>query len=239
MLQGVDLEINQVTSVKDRTPSPCRPFRRERTAVSLPTVLAQGHPHDDLRSSQQCFDDYSSCKIRNMFYDLNIPYIPNDPNTLDILHFLAELGYTTVALSQSISTKVPPNQKPPALPTNIPKSITLLTRLNLTVSDPSQNPRLVALAQSYSLLAIRPTNEKSLTQACNSLDCDIISLDLSVRLPFHFKFKTLSAAISRGVRFEICYGPGVTGSGLEARRNLISNAIALQNKLLVPELLGM
>ena len=63
--------------------------------------------------------------------------------------------------------------------------------------------------------------------ACTNLECDVISLDLSVRLPYHFKFKMLSAAISRGVRLEICYGPGVTGSGLDARRNLIGNATAL------------
>lgn len=37
----------------------------------------------------------------------------------------------------------------------------------------------------------------------------------------------VSAAISRGVRFEICYGPGITGSGIDARRNLIGNAISL------------
>ena len=48
-----------------------------------------------------------------------------------------------------------------------------------------------------------------------------------MRLPYYFKFKMLAAAVARGVRFEICYGPGVTGSGLEARRNLISNATAL------------
>lgn len=59
------------------------------------------------------------------------------------------------------------------------------------------------------------------------MDCDLISLDLSVRLPYHFKMKTLAAAIARGLRFEICYGPGVTGSGMEARRNLIGNAMAL------------
>lgn len=55
----------------------------------------------------------------------------------------------------------------------------------------------------------------------------MISVDLSVRLPYHFKFKMLSAAISRGVRIEICYGPGITGSGLDARRNLIGNATSL------------
>ena len=55
----------------------------------------------------------------------------------------------------------------------------------------------------------------------------MISVDLSVRLPYHFKFKMLSAAISRGIRIEICYGPGITGSGLDARRNLIGNATSL------------
>ncbi|KAL1967145.1 hypothetical protein VTN77DRAFT_3436 [Rasamsonia byssochlamydoides] len=162
-----------------------------------------------------------------MFYDLNVPYSPDDPEISNTLNFLAELGYTTVALSQTVTGKLPANIAPPPLPANAPKSLTLLTRINLTLSDPSQNQRLANLAQLYSLVALRPTNEKSLLNACNNLDCDLISLDLSVRLPYHFKLKTLAAAIARGIRFEICYSPGVTGSGLEARRNLIGNAMAL------------
>ncbi|KAJ9402620.1 hypothetical protein DTO282F9_30 [Paecilomyces variotii] len=162
-----------------------------------------------------------------MFYDLNVPYSPDDPEILHTLEFLAELGYTTVALSQTITGKIPPNAAPPSPPANAPKSLTLLSRVNIPLADPSQNQRLTALAETYSLVAVRPTNEKSLLNACNNLDCDLISLDFSERLPFHFKFKTLASAISRGVRFEICYGPGVTGSGLEARRNLIGNAMAL------------
>ncbi|KAJ9236234.1 hypothetical protein DTO207G8_3246 [Paecilomyces variotii] len=162
-----------------------------------------------------------------MFYDLNVPYSADDPEILHTLEFLAELGYTTVALSQTITGKIPPNAAPPSPPANAPKSLTLLSRVNIPLADPSQNQRLTALAETYSLVAVRPTNEKSLLNACNNLDCDLISLDFSERLPFHFKFKTLASAISRGVRFEICYGPGVTGSGLEARRNLIGNAMAL------------
>lgn len=137
------------------------------------------------------------------------------------------VGYTTVALSQTVSGKLPPNLVPPRVPANAPKSLKLLTRLNLLLSDPSQNQRLSSLSQAYDLVALRPTNEKSLLNACTSLECDIISLDLSERFPFHFKFKMLSAAIERGVRLEICYGPGVTGSGMDARRNLIGNAMAL------------
>lgn len=137
------------------------------------------------------------------------------------------MGYTTVALSQTITGKLPPKLAPPDLPSNPPKSLQLLTRVNLTLSDPAQNQRLNALGQVYDLVALRPTNEKSLLNACTNLECDIISLDLSIRQPYHFKFKMLSAAVSRGIRIEICYGPGVTGSGLDARRNLIGNAMAL------------
>lgn len=130
-------------------------------------------------------------------------------------------------MSQSVTGKLPPDLTPLALPSNPPKSLQLLTRLNLTLSDPAQNQRLNSLTQAYDIIALRPTNEKALLNACTNLECDVISLDLSVRLPYHFKFKMLSAAISRGVRLEICYGPGVTGSGLDARRNLIGNAMSL------------
>lgn len=130
-------------------------------------------------------------------------------------------------MSQTINGKLPASISPPSLPPNPPKSLQLLTRLNLTLSDPAQNQRLASLTQAYDLVALRPTNEKALLNACTNLECDVISLDLSVRLPYHFKFKMLSAAISRGVRLEICYGPGITGSGLDARRNLIGNATAL------------
>ncbi|KAJ5085718.1 hypothetical protein N7532_010489 [Penicillium argentinense] len=162
-----------------------------------------------------------------MFFDLNVPYSPDDSDVPHTLNFLAELGYTTVALSHTISGKLPSSLTPPPLPSNPPKSLQLLTRLNLTLSDPAQNQRLANLTQAYDLVALRPTNEKALLNACTSLECDVISLDLSVRLPYHFKFKMLSAAISRGIRLEICYGPGITGSGLDARRNLIGNAASL------------
>ncbi|OJJ46055.1 hypothetical protein ASPZODRAFT_67737 [Penicilliopsis zonata CBS 506.65] len=162
-----------------------------------------------------------------MFYDLNVPYAADDHEISQTLSFLAELGYTTVALSQTITGKLPSNINPPKLPTNPPTSLKLLTRLNLTLSDPAQNQRLTSLTQLYDIIAVRPLNEKMLLNACTNLECDVISLDLSVRQPYHFKFKMLSAAIARGIRLEICYGPGVTGSGADARRNLIGNAMAL------------
>ena len=76
----------------------------------------------------------------------------------------------------------------------------MLRRCTLVLSDPAQNHRLPALNAAYDILAIRPTDEKSLQQACHSLECDIISLDLTVRLGYHFKFKQMSEAIDRGIR---------------------------------------
>lgn len=161
------------------------------------------------------------------FYDLNLPYIGNVQDLSRTLAFHAELGFAQVAISIPITGKIPTTL--PTIPLEsltVPKSITLSTRLNLTVSDPSQNHRLASLQSQYNLIALRPTTEKALGICCGSLDCDLISLDLSLRLPFILKFKTVASALQRGIRFEICYSPGITG-GSDARRNLISGATAL------------
>lgn len=106
--------------------------------------------------------------------------------------------------------------------------VRILRRLTLIHSDPSQNHRLKDLAPNYDILAIRPTTEDSLKQACKELDCDLISLDLTQRFAFHFsQFKLLSLAIDRGVKFEICYSPGILATDQNARRNLISNTIQI------------
>jgi len=98
--------------------------------------------------------------------------------------------------------------------------------VTLTLTESYQNARLAELAKAYDILAVRPIDERSLQLACSSLECDIISLDLSQRIGFYFKFKMLSEAIKSGKRFEICYSQGLMGDS-SARRNLISNATQL------------
>ncbi len=169
-----------------------------------------------------------------MFYDLNLPYSKTaSPSELSrTLSFSAELGYSCVALSRTLSGKVPTNVTTDAISipianVKVPASMTLLTRITFTISDPTQNHRLSSLQPAYNIVALRPTNEKVLSLCCQSLECDLISLDLSLRLPFILKFKTMAAALQRGIRFEICYSGGVISSGTDARRNLISGATAL------------
>ncbi|KAJ9633369.1 RNA-binding RNA processing protein rpp1 [Knufia peltigerae] len=166
------------------------------------------------------------------FHDLNITYTPSQP-TPEInqtLLFASELGYRTIALNLTLSGKLPP--PPPPIPVStldVPPTLKILTRLTVTISDASQNHRLSAYSPAYDILALRPTNEKNLQLCCGSLECDLISLDFSQRLQFPLRFKTVSSALQRGLRFEVCYSPGVSSSGSspDARRNLIGGATAL------------
>lgn len=161
------------------------------------------------------------------FHDLNVIYDKNHETLANTLAFLSELDYDVVALSTNVSSKLPAQlEKLPLDKIQLPRNLHVLSRLTLTISDTSQNHRLNSLAAAYDLVALRPVNEKALQLCCGTLDCDLISLDASQRLPFPIKFKTVAAALQRGVRFEICYSPGIVGSN-DARRNIISNAASL------------
>ncbi|KAF1942604.1 ribonuclease P/MRP 30 subunit [Clathrospora elynae] len=103
----------------------------------------------------------------------------------------------------------------------------ILRRCNIFLTDSASNFRIPQLQQQYDLVAARPTDERTLQQACQSLDVDIISLDLTRRFETHFKFPMLGTAISRGIKIELCYSQGIMSSDPQARRNLISNATQL------------
>lgn len=165
-----------------------------------------------------------------MYYDLHVPWMTQVVELQQTILFLAELGYNVIALTHTLSGKLPADLTcpiPDKLPFDLPPRLKILRRCNLILSDPAQNHRLQILSDNYDLLAIRPTNEKTLQQACLSLDCDLISLDLTQRFETHYKIKMLTAAVERGLKFEICYGPTVSTSDSNVRRTVISNATQL------------
>ncbi|KAF1989648.1 PHP domain-like protein [Aulographum hederae CBS 113979] len=165
-----------------------------------------------------------------MFYDLNVLWSPKDNDLPRTLAFLDELGYNVVALTHTLSGKPPADLScpiPTTLPFPVPPKLKVLRRCTLVLDDHKSNHRIAALSPNYDIVALRPTSEITLQQACHSLDCDIISVDLTVRLDYYFKFKMLSVALQRGVRFEICYAPGVVAIDASARANLIGNTTQL------------
>jgi ribonuclease P/MRP protein subunit RPP1 len=113
------------------------------------------------------------------------------------------------------------------LPFPTPPRLRILRRCNIFLTDAASNFRIPQLQQLYDLVAARPTDERTLQQACQSLDVDIISLDLTRKFEKHFKFPMLGTAIARGIKIELCYSQGILSSDPMAKRNLISNATQL------------
>ncbi|XP_064602170.1 ribonuclease P protein subunit p30-like isoform X2 [Liolophura sinensis] len=106
------------------------------------------------------------------------------------------------------------------------KSFRQLSRFTTVINDPAQTHKLTSPEiQAYDLLAVVPTSEKTFHLACGTLEVDIISLDLTEKLPFLFRRPSISLAIERGIHFEIIYSPCIMDS--TCRRNTISNALAL------------
>lgn len=172
-----------------------------------------------------------------MLYDLNIPYDSTSKEDLiQRLNALSKLGYHAAALNHQVEGKLPKatcsfrDFKAHHL-TESP--LRIYTRLTLVLSDPQQNYGINSgneVIRSYDILAVQPETEKMFISACTNLEIDIISLDLSVRLPFAVKAGYLRQALSRGIAFEILYGPIVADA--TSRRNAIGNARLLTRLVL-------
>ncbi|KAF9736374.1 hypothetical protein PMIN06_009273 [Paraphaeosphaeria minitans] len=164
-----------------------------------------------------------------MFHDLNVPWT-SAKELKRAVAFLDELGYDVVALTHSYGGRLPADLTSPVpnpLPFPTPPRLRVLRRCNIFLTDAASNFRIPQLQQQYDLIAARPTDEKTLQQACQSLDVDIISLDLSQKFEKHFKFPMLGTAISRGIKIELCYGQAILSTDSNAKRNVISNATQL------------
>lgn len=118
----------------------------------------------------------------------------------------------------------------------------LYTRLTLTFNEPSQCQGLSKVRSLFDIVAVRPTSEKALQLVAGGLDVDLISLNMSSRLPFYLKHKTVGSAVDKGIKFEICYSQMVSGpagystlndsNGLSstasmARKSFLNNVIQL------------
>lgn len=103
-----------------------------------------------------------------------------------------------------------------------------LARISTVITDTSNLHRLSSeQVQSFELIAVQPTSEKTFHQACSNLDIDIITIDVTQRLPFHIKRASIHKALERGIHFEIQYCPAIRDSS--TRKNTISNALSLMS----------
>ncbi|KAI7904450.1 RNase P subunit p30-domain-containing protein [Cokeromyces recurvatus] len=147
-----------------------------------------------------------------MIYDFNIPY-PNNNDTvereriekiLNRLHSIDTKGI--IALNLTLEGNLA-NVEPisPIAPEKYP-NIQQLTRATLLIEDTKHNYQLSSSSAypKIGILAVRPTNLDICKHACQTLEVDLISIDLakSRALP---NFAMAQVAVNRGIFFEICY----------------------------------
>eukprot|EP00899_Mesostigma_viride_P020354 jgi/Mesvir1/2831/Mv13923-RA.1 len=102
-----------------------------------------------------------------------------------------------------------------------------LSRLSVNIPDATQAALLNSCPElaNFDLVAACAGNEKAFDAACRNLDVDIISFDMTKRLPFRMNPASIAAAVARGVYFEICYSAALRGA--TERCQLFTNAQAI------------
>ena len=174
------------------------------------------------------------------FADLCVPF-QNDPRVLmKFISNLVDFGYETIAVNRTISPdkqgkggqdKIP---GPPNL-TNLPgledlkktcPKLRLLTRVTVVIED-QQQVRFIhgETVQSYDIVSVQPMTEKLFQQVSLAIECDVITFDMTSRMPFYIRHPQVKLAVDRGISFEILYAPAIRNDGL--RKHTVTNALEL------------
>ncbi|KAA1477950.1 PHP domain-like protein [Dentipellis sp. KUC8613] len=144
---------------------------------------------------------------------------------------LVHLGYTVIALTQTVQKKVEQksfvNVLDPLLRQLRPRpGIVFLKRLTIVLDEDSEKGFGLTNANAplfapYDLLALLPTTETTFSLAClthtqpSPLTAHILSVPLTLpRLPFRMKHTLVRAALRSGAVFEVNYA-GALGLGAE------------------------
>ncbi|XP_018418355.1 PREDICTED: ribonuclease P protein subunit p30 [Nanorana parkeri] len=173
------------------------------------------------------------------FVDLNIMNCSDVKRLQSVIEMAAHLGYSAVAINHvaefekkkmEIGKPLCPADLFPSPPTvqGRRRPIKILTRLTIIASDPSHYNSLRStstLTRPYDIVAVYPKTEKLFHAACTSIDVDVICINVTEKSPFFFRSPPISAAIERGIFFELIYTPAIKDSTL--RRYTISNALNL------------
>eukprot|EP00050_Salpingoeca_kvevrii_P014103 m.32657 g.32657 ORF g.32657 m.32657 type:complete len:282 (-) comp5559_c0_seq1:122-967(-) len=174
-----------------------------------------------------------------MFLDLHLLASDSRPETAARIAELQRLGYDGCAVTQTWTSKAIPSsvspqwQLPLPMPdtgsaASRPKPFAQYSRITIVLEDHKQVHPLSPSTETFrnfDIVAVRPVTEKLFVKACADLDIDVISLDMSIRLPFYIKAGPIRQALDRGVFFEMTYGASIADS--IARRNLITNSQSL------------
>ncbi|CAI5730289.1 unnamed protein product [Hyaloperonospora brassicae] len=97
-------------------------------------------------------------------------------------------------------------------------------RITLKIEEVADAQRLIGLdvVKGYDVVAVEAMTLKVFQFLCEQADIDLITFDVTNRIPFQIKRPLIAAAVKRGVYFEITYVPCLGDSA--GRRYFFSNA---------------
>ncbi|KAK3103599.1 hypothetical protein FSP39_020432 [Pinctada imbricata] len=168
------------------------------------------------------------------FGDLSIAF--DDKNLEKKICTAARLGYDTVAITYT-HKKSPPTTSteggkkkkpgkqsvPPPPPQPEDSSLKRLTRIQFTEVDHGILHSLPSKEiQAYDIIGVNVTDENFFKTIIKSPYIDVITLDVSERLPFYLKRTPVQFATSRGIHFEIQYGQALRDSS--CKRQMVATA---------------
>ena len=101
-----------------------------------------------------------------------------------------------------------------------------LLGIRLSISKPTEAQLQKDKGKAYEQTAKQA--DTLFDQICTKTNCDIISIDLSRRLPFFVTKTPVKLALQRGAQFELDYGSGMLeGMAKDCRKCFIANALAI------------
>ncbi|KAI9263413.1 RNase P subunit p30-domain-containing protein [Phascolomyces articulosus] len=148
-----------------------------------------------------------------MYFDLNIPYIPDKDDKHSerlrlILARFSQIAESVVAFNHVIDDPNKAHTIEPIPFDKVNHSVCQLTRVTMETDILPTPEEIDKLRSRYQLVAIRTSHESTFEAACRTSHVDIISMDCSKRLPFRLDRDVVQEAMKRGIFFEICYGAG-------------------------------
>ncbi|XP_013393013.1 ribonuclease P protein subunit p30 [Lingula anatina] len=107
------------------------------------------------------------------------------------------------------------------------KNIQQCTRFTTVITDAAQMHGLTKQKElkGYDITAVQPTTEKLFHNCCTSDDVDIITFDMTEKIPFKIKRPSINKALEMGIHFELTYSPAIRDPTL--RKHSIRNAIKI------------
>ncbi|XP_076113665.1 ribonuclease P protein subunit p30-like [Mytilus galloprovincialis] len=180
------------------------------------------------------------------FMDFNVQ-ISEKQHLAKTLAMAAKLGYSFVAVNHcapsidSIVKKKKKDKDYHAIP--LPETLKVdaetlknimagtkkfrqLSRFSTIMEDVAQLQKLnTPEIQAFDLVAVQPLTEKIFHVAVSSLKIDIITVDVTQKLPYPIKRPLINVALERGIYFEIQYSPAIRDS--TSRKYMIANAQTL------------